>query len=193
MSRHKGSIEVWRDAVFKSTRVSDHTKVLLLLLADYMGPDLKVCVPRSTLAKRLGKSERRISERLREATARDQPPGQRSHRLLDPVVRGQKHVTAVYQGLLPDALSGTSTSTLRSAETRTLRFQGSRLNPILSGHPVRPTYIEADLLVSPTDRDVGIDEKTEDQPARSDLLVCDCHGASDCASLDRPHTREESA
>lgn len=46
-----------------------------------------------------------------------------------------------------------------------------------------------------TDRNVGNDEKTEDQPTRSDLTPCEWHGWETCPPdrANHPHTREESA
>jgi hypothetical protein len=41
-------------------------------------------------------------------------------------------------------------------------------------------------------RNVGNDEKAEDQPVRSDLAVCECHGYADCSSLS-DRDREEIA
>jgi hypothetical protein len=106
MVRRKHTVDDWRRAVFASPDVSDPTRVLLLLLADHMGPDLKVSVARPKLAKQLARSERRVADRFREAVG--EMPGQDPNkRLLDRVVRGQKHVQAVYQGLMPNALSVT--------------------------------------------------------------------------------------
>lgn len=113
--RPRKTVEQWRRLVFRAP-VTDATRVLLLLLADEMRADLTVCVPRSELARRLDRSERRIQERIKEAKERD---------LLATIVRGQKHVTAVYGATFPDALRGTESSTLRGPKSVTLR----------NGHP----------------------------------------------------------
>ena len=102
--RSRRTVDEWRKAVFGHPNITDKTRVYLLLLADYMRPDRTVCVPRSTIAKSLGKAERRIDDRNKEA---------KDAGLLDTVVRGQKHVTAVYVGLFPEALSATKSSVLR--------------------------------------------------------------------------------
>lgn len=91
-------VEDWRREVYRSRRVPDSVRVLLLLLAERMRPDLTVSVPRAELAEALSLSPRRVSERLATAV---------QARLLERLVRGQKHVTAVYRGTWPDGLSVT--------------------------------------------------------------------------------------
>lgn len=116
----------WRRAVFADKYISDGTKVLLLYLADHMGEDLRVSVSRSRIARDLGVSERRISDRFREAVGDLRPVRHRpeddaetkaareklrlarsaelkARRLLDRRARGQKHRQAEYVGLPPDA------------------------------------------------------------------------------------------
>lgn len=113
MSR-RYSVEDWRNAVIKHHGISEQTRALLLVLADYMREDLTVSVPRPVLIRRFGWQDqastfdRRINERLREAVGEkiEEDPEKRlrnlSIRLLDRKVTGRKHVTAVYQGLIPD-------------------------------------------------------------------------------------------
>jgi hypothetical protein len=171
------TIEEWRRAVFRSPRISDPVRVYLLFLAEHMRADRKVSVPRGDVAKALGKHERRISERTTAAHAAG---------FLSTVSPGYRGHVPVYQGTFPNAERETPTSTLSGAETRTL----SALKRV---RPHSPPLLETDLSLAGYGRNVGIDEKAEDHPARSDLLVCECHGFPDCSSLDRPHNREESA
>lgn len=190
MSRQRRTAEDWRRAVFASGVLSDRTKVLLLLMADHMGTHRKVSVPRSTLAAKLGKTERRITERITEA-----------HRagFLSTISAGYVGHTAVYEGTFPDAESGrdvrplsraesgTSTSPLSSAETRPLSTPER-------GRDVRPPYVGADLSVRTHGRDGGSNDKTEDPPRRDRLTLCRWQHATcpdECA--DHPSTREESA
>ena len=94
MARRRGR-EDWRRAVLREGKVSDGTRVMLLAMFEYVKPDMTVSVPRSTLATMLGKSERRITERVRDA----QDGGFLGR---DPIVRGQKGRTAVYACMFPD-------------------------------------------------------------------------------------------
>lgn len=107
MSRRR-TVEDWRRAVFAAPpeHLSDGARVLLLYLADHMRADRTVSLPRHKMARDLNRSERRIGEKLREALG-EAPNRVNQHRYLDRVVRGQKHVQAVYQGLFPEALSRT--------------------------------------------------------------------------------------
>lgn len=90
--------ERWRREVYRTPAITDGCRVVLLAMVDDMRQDGYVTVPRDQLADRLGKSERKVSQRLAEAV---------DARLLDRVVRGQKGRTAVYRALL--RVSGTST------------------------------------------------------------------------------------
>ena len=165
MSRR--SVEQWRREVYRSHRLGDAARVLLLYLADHMSTDRKVSVPRATIAKALNRSERRVSERVSAAHEAG---------FLSTVSAGHRGHVPVYQGLFPSAERETATSTLSSRQSVTL----STLERETHGGP---TTTRADLTARVTDRDVGNDEETEDRPARSGLLVCDCHGLADCSSL----------
>jgi hypothetical protein len=161
----------WRREVYRSTTLSDRTKVLLLFLADNMREDRKVSVPREKVAAALGRSERRITERITEA---------HDAGWLWTVVRGQKGITAVYQGLFPDVLSGTDarplngkpskfsgtpTSPLNDAETRPLNDP----NQAFSGTHGGPTITRADPTEAGSDRNVGIDERWAPAPVVSSV------------------------
>lgn len=103
--------DAWRRVVLRSPRINDSVRVLLLYLADHMRANRTVSVPRSKIADDLGRSERRISERVSAAHAAG---------FLDTVEPGYRGHVPVYQGLFPEAERGTGTSTLSSAETVTL-------------------------------------------------------------------------
>ncbi|MCU1691153.1 MAG: hypothetical protein JWM64_244 [Frankiales bacterium] len=77
--------------MLRSAAISDSVRVLLLALCDDMTEAGQVSVPRSRLATRLGRSERRVSERLEQAV---------EARLLDRVQTGTPGRTAVYAALL---------------------------------------------------------------------------------------------
>lgn len=174
MSRRR-SPDDWRRAVFRST-VSDKTKVLLLYMADFMRQDMRVSIPRTKLANDLNKSERRITDRIAEAHEAG---------FLDTVVRGRKYVTAVYHCTFPDALSGTATSTLRSAKSVPLK----RPDQGLSGTYGGPTTSRADLSVSPHRRNDGSNERAGDHGVRLDLTVCEFHVWLPCPDDCRNYTR----
>jgi hypothetical protein len=159
MSRR--SVDEWRRAVYRSTTLSDRCKVLLLFLADNMRQDRTVSVPRQRLASALGRSERRITERITEA---------HDAGWLFTRVRGQKGVTAVYLGLFPDAVSGTDarplnretdefsgtpSSPLNDAETRPL----NGADDAFSGTHGGPTITTAGPSLQGADRNVGRDER----------------------------------
>jgi len=131
------TVEDWRRVVLRSQSISNPVRVLLLYLADRMFADRKVSVPRTTIAQDLGVSERRVTARVSAA---------RNAGFLDTVVRGQKHVTAVYQGLFPVDLRGTSTSPLRGAH-------GGPPEKALRGTHGGPTITTADPSVGGTEGD----------------------------------------
>lgn len=85
--------EDWADAVVRDPRLTNATKILLLRLPDHMNRDRIFSVPRSQLAHMLGRSERRVQGRLKEAVEVGYlvsvRPGYRGH-------------TAEYQGTFPD-------------------------------------------------------------------------------------------
>jgi hypothetical protein len=173
------TVEEWRRAVYMSPRVNDATRVLLLYLADHMRADRTVSVPQATIAKGIGKSPRRVAERVKQGLESG---------LLDRKAPGYRGHTAIYQGLFPNAESMSPTSTLSSAETRTL----SPLERVRHGG--YPTT-RADLTARVADRDVGNDEKPEDRPAVVDLPVCQWHGHARCPDdcANHPANREATA
>jgi hypothetical protein len=144
----------WKREVYRSRKIGDPVRVLLLCMADHMRADRTISVPRATLAKAIGKSERRVSERVSAAHKAG---------LLSTVSAGYRGHTAVYQGLFPDHKSGTSTSPLSGAETRPLstlesgtpggptisKTQPSRPNIPAKGKPAEPspnTSAEVDFI-----------------------------------------------
>lgn len=140
------TVEDWRRAVFRDPHISDSTRVLLLLLADSMSPTtLKVRVPRDKLARALNRSDRRLAERLREAVAESPKwgPNERAcrleHRLLDRVSRGQKHVMAEFQGLIPSGLSKTHVCPAENETPATVeKSQQDAWQPAENAAHVRP-------------------------------------------------------
>lgn len=163
--RSRRSVDDWRRAVFRSEQLSDRAKVLLLYLADHMTADRHVSIPRDRLGRALGRSERRITERVTEA---------HDAGWLSTVVRGQKGVTAVYQGLFGDEVretdarplnrrvskassrfSGTPTSPLNDAETRPLNTSNMPFSGRTSVPPIKqpPTRSAVDRLPNEQQRE----------------------------------------
>jgi hypothetical protein len=93
----------WKAEAFRTALVSDSVRAVLLLLSDHMGADGYVSVPRSKLAEELGRSPRRVTERLQAAVDAG---------LLARVSRGYEGHTAVYRALLPTPERVSKTSTL---------------------------------------------------------------------------------
>lgn len=84
----------WAREVFRTPRVSAEVKVFLLFLERYhMEPNGRVCEPRELLADEIGCHPRKITAKFKSAI---------DGGLLRLIVRGQKHVTAVYQASIPD-------------------------------------------------------------------------------------------
>jgi hypothetical protein len=109
----------WRREVWRTQRVSDSVRVLLLLLADDMAENGRVSLPRSELARRLGRTPRRVTERLQMAC---------DVGLLDRVQTGKPGATAVYAAVLPTSdgapvrtpAKGADSGTSPGAHVRTL-------------------------------------------------------------------------
>lgn len=78
--------------VFKTPRVSDAVRVLLLALAVEMDDAGRVSLPREEIAERLGRGKSRISERIQAAVDAG---------LLERESAGKKGSTAVYVAALP--------------------------------------------------------------------------------------------
>lgn len=90
--RHDAALrDRWRATLWRAP-VSDATRILLLLLADHMRTDGHVSVPRAELAATLGRTERRVNDRIKEARAAG---------LLDCIAAGRPGRTAEYVALLP--------------------------------------------------------------------------------------------
>ena len=85
----------WRAFVYRyrGPGVGNGVRVLLVYLADNMRPDRTVSVPRSTIARDLGVSEREVTARIRAA---------RDAGLLDTVVPARRCAAAVYRGISDD-------------------------------------------------------------------------------------------
>lgn len=160
MTRRR-TVEDWRREVIRSHKINDGTRVLLMLLADRMTVTRQVSVPRADLAKMLNRAERRISERIAAAHEAG---------FLSTISAGYRKHTAVYQGTFPDAESGTHgrplsrgesgtpTSTLSGAETRTLSTHES-------GTHGGPTITRADLSLPGQERNGGSKDEQAHEPA----------------------------
>jgi hypothetical protein len=165
-------------------------RVLLLRLSDDMNGNGIVSVSRSTLAHHLGVAPARITDWVNLAMR---------FGFLSSVRRGQPGVTAVYQGTVPPpglVLPGVPSARYARADQAVV-LPGVPPEPAAwyalggSHEGTRPAATGT-ANSSPMLRR-GISEKAKELAARSDLPVCDCHGFPDCSSLDRPHSREESA
>lgn len=86
---HDGTYRAyWLRMVIKSPQITDSIRVLLMTLALYMDPSGRVSVPRELLASLLGRTERKVGDKVKQALESG---------LLLRVVRGQKGRTAVFQ------------------------------------------------------------------------------------------------
>lgn len=90
--RRGKTVDQWRTLIYSSPHVSDAVRVSLLLLADHMGPDRIVSVPRADLAKALNRHPQRIAERSAAAVELG---------FLSVVKAGYRGNTAIYQGTFP--------------------------------------------------------------------------------------------
>lgn len=166
------TLDEWRRGVYRCPRLSDRARVVLLYLADHMRQDRRVSVPRKDMIRDLDKPPRRLAESIAEA-----------HRIgwLATVSRGQKGRTAVYEGLFPNPAQGahvphpdkefsmSSTSTLRSAETRTLTAASGCARPA-------PQYYSG-AAATTADRD-------------GQATPCPCHGFFACDYADHEQPRD---
>jgi hypothetical protein len=176
--------------------MTDGCRVLLLWMLDESGRMAArgiISVPRSAMAKALGVPPARITERI--ALARELG-------FLSVVRRGRPRVTAVYQVAIPTGWE-VQNPDLRGTESEVrspFPLRGTESVPPQGGPEVQIPGTQvgngsrhAERTPAGRHHNVGNDEEIEDQPAGSGLLVCDCHGVSDCESLNRSHIREETA
>lgn len=101
----------WVAEVFRTSRVPDSVKLTLVALAAQMRDNGYVSYPRSRLAEDLGRSPRRITERLQAA---------REAGLLARVSAGFKGHTAEYRACLPDRKGRRILAPFGGADGRTL-------------------------------------------------------------------------
>lgn len=119
----------WRTEVFRSTAVTDSTKVLLLRLADVMDAKGYFTVPRLEMAEWINRSERRVQERLENAV---------QGRLIDRVETGHRGRTATYRALWPNRDSGTVHSPLSAPDSGTVSVDSETVQSPLKGAESRP-------------------------------------------------------
>lgn len=169
MGRRRPTPEQWREAVYKSQAITDAVRVVLLLLADYMRQDRTVSVPRATIANKLGRTERRISQRIADAHHAG---------FLDTISKGYRGSTAVYVGTFPDPERVTVSSTLLVSKSVTL----STLERVPPGGP---TISTADLSASPHRLNSSTYEEHLPSTAASRLpcLTCADDGCADCEGV----------
>ncbi len=167
--------------MFASPLIKDNTRVLLLLLADHMKADRTVSVPQEKLADHIGRSKRRVTERVTAAHKAG---------FLSTIAGGYVGHTAVYQGLFPNSQSGTDARPLSAQESRTILspLLGAETRPLPkpeSRTDVGPTSTRADLPTDGADRDVSSNEED----------ACRWHGFAPCPDdcADHPSTRRRSA
>ena len=177
MARRR-TVDDWRRAVYRSHAIGDPVRVLLLFLAEHMKSDRTLSVKRDVIATALGKSERRVSERVSAAHEAG---------FLSTISPGYRGHVPVYQGLFPDEERVTPTSTLSSAETRTLSMR-KRVTP--GG----PTITTADLSASTPGRDVGSNDGHAPTADASRVTVCTWHEHTPCPDdcANHPANREAS-
>lgn len=97
----------WRREVLRTHALTDTTKLLLVVLTDYMDPRGEVSIPRDKLADQLDRSPRRITERIKAA---------RDAGFLDTVSRAYPGHTAVYVATFPSRNGGRNVATNRGAD-----------------------------------------------------------------------------
>lgn len=123
----------WIREVYRSPRISDTVRVTLRALAEDMDDAGRVQVPRDVMARRLSRTERRISERYQEAVAQG---------FLERVSRGSRGGAAVFQARLPQRAATpervTGHSALSGPERVTPRSTLSDEKGDASQHPFRP-------------------------------------------------------
>jgi hypothetical protein len=146
------TVEQWRAEVARSPRLSNAARVLLLVLADHMDAKRRVSVPRSRLARQIGRHPQRVAERIKQA---------REAGLLDVVSPGYRGHTAVYVGLFPDAEARKRTEPQYAKGPRD-RYA---LAPDCVPHG-QYTTTTADPFLAGADRHVG----SEEEPTTGDAV-----------------------
>ena len=110
----------WTREVKRTPAVADACRVLLLVLGAHMDPTGLVSLKRCDLAAELGRSERRVAERLEQAV---------TVQFLTRMRRGQKGVTAVYRASLPVAQQDGPQHPERLSARRTTAPRDSAVKP----------------------------------------------------------------
>ncbi len=102
MNRREGLRDRWRATVLRSPHITDSVRVVLLILADHMTEKGYVSIPRTAIADAIGRTPRRVTERLEKA---------RDAGLLDVVRSGRPGRTAEYVAVIPSPLGADGRTT----------------------------------------------------------------------------------
>ena len=168
--RRVRTVEDWRRMLFRSSSIAPRVRLGLLDMADFMNEDRVVSRPRHLIASDMGITERSVDRIISAAHEAG---------LLSTVRRGQKGVTAVYQGTFPTpvqrdnrcrpeiSFSATESSALKVSETVALKPSSARQHvvaPIDTQVPAWDAYerLHADALAAydpATHQTTGSDER----------------------------------
>jgi len=174
MSRRDGFRDRWRVEVIRSARISDSVRVVLIVLAGRMTDAGYVSVPRTELSALIGRSPRRITERIEKA---------REAGYLDQVRRGRPGRTAEYQAILPGLLLGADGRTkerssedhlmVRTAATVLVRTGAPPWTAPhgADGGPTNTRVTKTNRKSNPHQRDDGVEREHDQTQRRSDAEV----------------------
>lgn len=122
----------WRDQVLGSSKLRPLTKLVLVVTAEYMRADGKVCVQRSTIAERLGLTHmQRVTDAWAQAC---------EHEYMTLLHKGAHGRPSTYQAIVPDPSVVTadpvtiSDRSTRSLERPQIRSLEEALSDRRSGH-----------------------------------------------------------
>lgn len=172
--------EQWRKAILKADGIKAGPRLYLTYLAEHMNSKRIVRRPRHLIARDLGVSIRTVDYWNTAAIE-----GQ----FLSIVRRGQKGVTAEYEGLMPDVQRA---SCLRAETHRKLRSEHAE-TPVQRAKDCAPVVPKATetfgAAVGGSDRHEGTYEKAEDHEVVVDLTACEWHRPfacpTDCRNAER--------
>ena len=163
--------EQWRRSILKAEGIKPGPRLYLTYLAEHMNHKRIVSRPRHLIAKDLGTSPRTVDYWNSAAVKAG---------LLSVIVRGQKGVTAVYQGLFPDVQRATC---LRAETDVKLRAELPN-TPVQRAKDCAPVVPQT-TRTAPTAwvgrrNEKRSDEKQVGRTVASDLTGCEWHRDSWC-------------